>query len=301
MEAIAKRFLKDWEPARQPVRFGLMDLPGVNACQVKGAEPPLILFNAGCFKETIDDRGKKIPPLKTLDEVALIFAHERVHLLIEQRYNTPQNSKLEESMASYASIEATYLAGFDPRAALEWYRQRVEENRESFWGEVLDEHPLPASALSLYETALTALNRKYGAIGATPTQLDSDSELSRAAVAGHHTSTLEQHIAAEGYNARSLESQGALLAELIQSHDFLESRRLDDLCQRISILRKESGFDPQNANHALAPIFRRIAGDGRIRVHPRRASPAHPSSRLERGVPPDRSSCPARGGVSGLH
>jgi len=255
MEEIAKRFSKDWDPTGQPVRFGLMDLPGVNACQVRGAEPPLILFNTGCFKETVDERGRKAPPLKTVDELALVFAHEQVHLAIERRYNPERNSKLEESMASYSSVEAAYLAGFDPRAAQDWQRNRVSPIREWCWSEVLDEHPTPANALSIYETALTALNRKYGAIRATETPLVADSDLSQAAHEGRHTSTLEQRLSAKEYLSRPIEKKVEILTEVIQSLEFLDSRRLNDLCQTIRALRTEIGNDRATQDRYLAPIF----------------------------------------------
>lgn len=255
MEEIAKRFMPEWDPATQPVRFALMDLPGINACQVRGAEPPLICFNVGCFKETVEERGKRVPPLTSVDEIALIFAHEQVHLAIERRYNPERNSKLEEAMASYSSVEATYLAGFDPRAGLDWQRNRIHGAREWCWSEVFDEHPISSNSLSIYETALTALNRKYGAIRATPTPLQEDSDLCLAAQGARHTSTLEQQLVARDYSESSVERKVDILVEIIETGEYLDSRRIEDLCRTIRTLRKELGVEPTALDKAFAPLF----------------------------------------------
>jgi hypothetical protein len=255
MEQIAKRFLNSWDPKGQPVRFVLMDLPGINACQVTGAEPPLIAFNVGCFKETVDERGQKVPPLKTVDEVALIFAHEQVHLAIEKKYNTARNSKLEEAMASYSSVEAAYLAGFDPRASLEWQRARVSLKHEWSWGEVIDEHPLAQTALSIHEAALTEINRKYGAIGVEPTSLEPSHQLCVASRAASHRSTLEEILTARGYAHSTAAEKAEILLDALNSREFLSGRRLDDFCRLVRDLRKELSGDPVMRDAVMAPLF----------------------------------------------
>lgn len=255
MEQVAKRFMKDWDPKTQPVRFFLMDLPGVNACQVSGAEPPLIGFNVGCFKQTAAARGKMVPPLKTLDEVALIFAHEQVHLSIERRYKTAQNSKLEEGMASYCSVEATFLAGFDPRTALEWHRNRIMSGSTPSWSEILDEHPLPSHALSIYQAALTSVNRKYGAIRATPTPLDPGSDLCVAAASATYESTLQRALAKQSYSEASPAKKVEILLELVHSHQFMTGRRLNDLSDCIKDLCDSLKADPALRDRLLEPLF----------------------------------------------
>ncbi|MGA1191942.1 MAG: hypothetical protein ACO3XO_06655 [Bdellovibrionota bacterium] len=74
MEVIARRLHEHWDVTKNPIRFFLMDLPGVNACQVKGANPPLIGFTKGCFIPTESEGFKKVQfePLTTIDEITLL-------------------------------------------------------------------------------------------------------------------------------------------------------------------------------------------------------------------------------------
>lgn len=258
METIARRLHEHWDVAGNPIRFFLMDLPGVNACQIKGANPPLIGFTKGCFIQTESEgfKKEKLEPLTSVDEIALILGHEQVHLNIEKSLNRKRNSKLEEALANYQPIEAVYRGGFNPAAGLSRLQSKVLTRTDAInWNEIIDVHPIPETSLSIMEAALTQLNRKYGDISRESTALDEHSPLKEAAATGVHTSTLEVLLHESGYDTKSPEEKVRILEKILRQDTHLYSRRFDDFKKVVNNFRKSLRGNDVEKERILTPLF----------------------------------------------
>ena len=257
MEPIAHKLRKHFDIEESPIRFFLMDLPGINACQIREAQPPLIGFTKGCFITTESEGFQKetYQPLETIDEVALILAHEQVHLNIEKSINPKHNTKLEEAIANYRPIDAVYHAGFNPAAGQSRIRDAMaSQNGKIDWGHITDVHPIPSSSLSITEAALTQLNRKYGDITRESTPIEEHHQLIEAANEAAHISTLEQLLTERAYDSSSIENKAEIIEEIIRRDTHLDGRRFQDLKKVVNDYRKSLRAETDK-DKLLAPIF----------------------------------------------
>jgi len=259
MNEIAQRLAPAWEQEQVPIRFFLMDLPGVNACQIRGANPPLIGFTRGCFYDLQESSKESQKPLRSIDEVALIYAHERGHLRVEREYNTKTSSKLEEGLVSFCAIEVVYKAGLNPEAGMFRSAARLIESAGDFkWAEIIDEHPTPANDKSLYEAALTKLLRENGDIKRESTPLESDHSLAEAARNAVAQTTLDRFLEAKNYSSLTIEQKALTLIEVVSAKTHFAGRRLEELTKEITRLQKEVLKTCRSPEPVLEPLFDKL-------------------------------------------
>lgn len=229
--AIAKRLYPDEAFVQNSeIRFFLFDAEkDINAVCISCANPALIGLSRACIQE--DGQGA------SLDRVAAILAHEIAHKIVRNKYETEENTKLEEGYGDLVGVRALMQGGFDPTAMLDLLNLFEKHESSDFIDKVLhalgDPHPLAANRVSLVEAVLTKYELERGSIKRERIELAQASPVLLTLGERQYTNPLELRVAESDYDKLPIFKKLEFLSGLIRDPNNWTDARIKCLARVI--------------------------------------------------------------------
>lgn len=111
MEGLVLKILPNWDFAKHPIKFSMVDNDAINAFVIPGREPSIIGFHTGFLKAA---KGNE-------NLIIYVLCHELGHKMLRDIVsNATRISKPEEILVNLPGIQWMYENGLDPRAALDF-------------------------------------------------------------------------------------------------------------------------------------------------------------------------------------